>query len=123
MAANGRGIMDFLNTDFFTPERLNAALEQIRNAMSGLNWSDVTVNRPFEKMESGEGTFASTTGVTIGHSCGAPSEYIISVTPLGSSSAKLGEFWAEKGTNSVIIKNTGEDVVTKFQYMIIRKQV
>ncbi len=123
MATNGRGIMDILGTEFFTPARLNSMLEQIRNAISNASWADITVNRPFEKMESGESTFASTTGATIAHSCGAPGEYIVSVTPLGSSSAKLGEFWVEKGTNSIIVKNTGEDVVTKFQYMIIRKQV
>ena len=123
MAVNGRGLIDFLGTELFKPERFNTMLEQIRNAIGSLNWADITGNRPFEKMESGEGTFASTTGATIAHSCGAATEYIVSVTPLGSSSAKLGEFWVEKGTNSIVVKNTGEDVVTKFQYMIIRKQV
>ena len=123
MAVNGRGIIDFLSTDFFTPARLNAMLEQIRSSITSLNWSDITGSRPFEKMESGEGTFASTAGVTIAHSCGASAEYIVCVTPLGSSSAKLGEFWVEKGTNSIVVRNTGEDIVTKFQYMIIRKQV
>ena len=123
MAANGRGLMDFLNTELFKPERFNTMLEQIRNAIGGLSWADIATNRPFEKMESGESTFASTTGATIAHSCGAPGEYIVSVTPLGSSSAKLGEFWVEKRTNSIVVKNTGEDIVTKFQYMIIRKQV
>ncbi len=123
MAVNGRGLIDFLGTELFKPERFNTMLEQIRNAIGGLSWADIATNRPFEKMESGEGTFASTAGATIKHSCGAASEYIVSVTPLGSSSAKLGEFWVEKGTNSIIVKNTGEDIVTKFQYMIIRKQV
>ena len=91
MAANGRGIMDILGTEFFTPARLNSMLEQIRNAISNASWADIKTNRPFEAMVTGEGTFAGPKGVVINHTYGAATDYVVFVTPLGSSSAKLGE--------------------------------
>ena len=121
MAANGRGIIDFLTNDIFGPTRLNAMLEQFRVAIENLTWADIKTNRPFEAMVTGEGTFAGPTGVVINHTYGAATDYVVFVTPLGSSSAKLGEFWVEKGGNSITVKNTGEDVVSKFQYIIIKK--
>lgn len=121
MAANGRGLIDFLGTELFKPERFNTMLEQIRNAITSLTWADITTDRPFAKMSFGIGTFSGSTGTNIVHDYGIPDAYVVQVTPLGSANATLGEFYVEKGANYIKVKNTGSDTTTQFQWTLIKK--
>jgi hypothetical protein len=69
------------------------------------------------KSIQGSGTFNSSTGTTITHNLGN-TNYRVSVIATSDPGGALGEIFITKSTNNVIIKCSGDDTVTTFDYII-----
>jgi len=67
----------------------------------------------------GSSTFNTTTGVTITHNIGS-TNYRILITPTSNSAGYLGEFYAVKSTNTVVVYCTGSTTTATFDYLIFK---
>ena len=84
--------------------------------------SQTTADARYEKksdMAQGSSTFASTTGVTITHNLGTTA-YRVMITPTAATGGTLGEYWVEKSTNSMVVKNTGSNNTATFDWFVIK---
>lgn len=90
------------------------------NNSSPCNWA--IIKKSNEDFIIGSGTFNSTEGVNIEHNIDN-SNYEVFITPIGNSEGSIGEYWIDsKKENSFIVKNTGSDKKTKFDWVLVKKE-
>jgi hypothetical protein len=71
-----------------------------------------------EMYSKGSSTFAGSAGRTITHSLGTTNYHVL-IEPSASPAAFLGELYYSKAANTVVIYNSGSDVTTAFDYLLV----